>query len=30
MREHARAGAAVIVVTHSPEVAAACDEEVRL
>jgi ABC-type lipoprotein export system ATPase subunit len=25
MRDHARTGAAVIVVTHSPEVAAACD-----
>ncbi|WP_159500331.1 ABC transporter ATP-binding protein [Microbacterium sp. 18062] len=30
MRDHARSGAAVIVVTHSPDVAAACDREVRL
>lgn len=28
--QHARAGAAVIVVTHSPAVAEACDEEIRL
>ncbi len=30
MRDHASMGAAVIVVTHSPDVAAACDAEVRL
>lgn len=30
MRDHARAGNAVIVVTHSPDVAAAADEEIRL
>ncbi|GAA3899679.1 ABC transporter ATP-binding protein [Microbacterium invictum] len=30
LREHAAGGAAVIVVTHSPEVAAACDEDIRL
>lgn len=30
LREHATGGAAVIVVTHSPEVAAACDEDIRL
>jgi ABC-type lipoprotein export system ATPase subunit len=30
MRTHARRGAAVIVVTHSPDVAAACDREIRL
>lgn len=30
LRAHASAGAAVIVVTHSPEVAAACDREIRL
>ncbi len=30
LRDHARTGAAVIVVTHSPEVAAACDTEIRL
>lgn len=30
MRDHARSGAAVIVVTHSPEVAAACDREITL
>ena len=30
MREHARAGATVIIVTHSPEVAAACDQEIVL
>lgn len=28
--EHARTGAAVIVVTHSPDVARACDQEIRL
>ncbi|WP_460802800.1 ABC transporter ATP-binding protein [Microbacterium sp. GXF6406] len=30
LREHARSGAAVIVVTHAPDVAAICDREVRL
>lgn len=30
LREHAAGGAAVILVTHSPEVAAACDREIRL
>ncbi|WP_029144995.1 ABC transporter ATP-binding protein [Microbacterium luticocti] len=30
LRDHARTGATVIVVTHSPEVAAACDTEIRL
>lgn len=30
LREHAATGAAVIVVTHSPEVASACDREIRL
>lgn len=30
MRDHARTGAAVIVVTHSPAVAAACDREITL
>lgn len=30
LREHARSGAAVVVVTHSPEVAAACDTEIVL
>jgi len=30
LREHAARGAAVIVVTHSPEVAAACDREIRM
>jgi ABC-type lipoprotein export system ATPase subunit len=30
LHDHARAGGAVIVVTHSPAVAAACDSEVRL
>lgn len=30
LRDHARSGAAVVVVTHSPEVAAACDQEIRL
>jgi len=30
LREHAHAGNAVVVVTHSPEVAAACDREIRL
>lgn len=30
MRDHARTGAAVIVVTHSPEVAGACDAEILL
>lgn len=30
LRDHARSGAAVVVVTHSPEVAAACDREIRL
>lgn len=30
LREHARAGAAVVVVTHSPIVATLCDEEIRL
>lgn len=30
LRAHANAGAAVIVVTHAPEVASACDAEIRL
>lgn len=30
LRAHARTGAAVIVVTHAPDVAAACDREIRL
>lgn len=30
LRDHARAGAAVIIVTHSPRVAASCDQEIRL
>ncbi|MFT4052291.1 MAG: ATP-binding cassette domain-containing protein [Microbacterium sp.] len=30
MREHASTGALVVIVTHSPEVAAACDREIRL
>ncbi|WP_248243316.1 ABC transporter ATP-binding protein [Microbacterium kunmingense] len=30
LRQHASQGAAVIVVTHSPQVAAACDVEIRL
>lgn len=30
LQEHARTGSAVIVVTHAPEVAAACDREIRL
>lgn len=30
LRDHAHAGAAVIVVTHSPEVASACDRVIRL
>jgi len=30
MREHAKLGTAVIVVTHSPEVASLCDEEIYL
>lgn len=30
LRDHAAAGAAVIIVTHSPEVAAACDEVIGL
>lgn len=30
LREHARSGAAVAVVTHSPDVASACDREIRL
>lgn len=30
LRERARSGAAVVVVTHSPEVANACDREIRL
>ncbi len=30
LQEHARAGAAVIVVTHSPDVAAASDREIEL
>jgi len=30
LREHACAGAAVIVVTHAPEVAQQCDREIRL
>jgi len=30
LRDHAGTGAAVIVVTHSPDVAAACDREIRL
>ena len=27
---HARTGASVVIVTHSPEVAAACDRQIRL
>lgn len=30
LRDHSRSGAAVIVVTHAPEVAAVCDREIRL
>ncbi|WP_431798582.1 ABC transporter ATP-binding protein [Microbacterium kunmingense] len=30
LREHAHGGAAVIIVTHSPDVAAACDRQLRL
>lgn len=30
LRDHARSGAAVVIVTHSPDVAAACDAEIRL
>lgn len=30
MRAHADTGASVIIVTHSPDVAASCDEEIRL
>lgn len=30
LRDHARSGAAVVVVTHSPSLADLCDEEVRL
>jgi len=30
LRDHAATGATVIVVTHSPDVAAACDEEIGL
>jgi putative ABC transport system ATP-binding protein len=30
LRERASAGAGVVVVTHSPEVAARCDRELRL
>lgn len=30
LRDHANGGATVIVVTHSPELAAACDREIRL
>ncbi len=30
LRDHARSGAAVIVVTHTPHVAEACDREIRL
>jgi len=30
LREHAATGAAVVIVTHSPDVAAACDREIRL
>ncbi|MFT4051928.1 MAG: ATP-binding cassette domain-containing protein [Microbacterium sp.] len=30
LREHAATGATVVVVTHSPEVAAACDREIGL
>ncbi|PRB58271.1 ABC transporter ATP-binding protein [Microbacterium sp. MYb45] len=30
LQDHARAGAAVIIVTHSPEVASACDREITL
>ncbi len=30
LREHAATGAVVIIVTHSPEVAAACDRELKL
>lgn len=30
LRDHASTGATVIIVTHSPDVAAACDREIRL
>ncbi len=30
MKAHAESGATVIIVTHSPDVAAACDSEIRL
>lgn len=30
LHTHARNGAAVIIVTHSPEIAASCDREIRL
>lgn len=30
LRDHARSGAAVIIVTHTPQVAQACDQEIRL
>lgn len=30
LRQHASRGAAVVLVTHSPELAAACDREIRL
>lgn len=30
LRQHAAEGAAVVIVTHSPDVAAACDTEIRL
>ena len=30
LKDHATSGAAVVVVTHSPDVAAACDREIRL
>lgn len=30
LRDHVRTGAAVIIVTHSPEVSGACDREIRL
>lgn len=30
LRSHARTGASVIIVTHSPDVAAVCDQEIKL
>lgn len=30
LRDHARNGATVVIVTHSPDVAASCDREIRL